>query len=585
MGGNEKTTFSGYGIEELSSGISHRQSFCEQNDAMLKDPSIHVEHALNGAHLNVLLYYEAESGHFNYDEETGIDPINPGILADILDYVAERTNITWRNSFGITAEDRGNVTFNELLQWGTETYDIYVGDWARSSERRNLGIDFCDPFYDGDIILVRKVNPEQWNHGIVWLNWIIPFEKEVWWVIIATLFLSGFTYQIIEYITNERGDRTLRRWTMDHLYLSFINFTQNYAHEPTTLGGRIFAFFFAFWAMLIGAAYTANLASLLVDRSTNPLVINNIRDVINNGLILCTHSSSVSESIIKAKYPNIIPLLVPRATELEMYNALNLGECDVLLGAKQSFEVFEHKEEFNKDCDLVWEGRVVKHIGKSFATMIDPGTLCSSLVNEVFNFYLSEMSDSGLLAELWDKHNQQQATLEKSCDASSSSGNGGRRLLAAAIEENNSFLGGEDVTTTTNHRYLKSGGRNAASSSSSLTGNDDKESERLSLTQMAGTFMLLAVGSLVAICVTFASSFEKKKNIKRQVKKKSRRQLSSIAAATGDGSLGMTVGGSSSFHNRLDALDREVNGLDLKIDAVLSLLQSMKDSNHNDSRS
>ena len=73
-----------------------------------------------------------------------------------------------------------------------------------------------------------------------------------------------------------------------------------------------------------------------------------------------------------------------------MYNALNLGECDVLLGAKQSFEVFEHKEEFNKDCDLVWEGRVVKHIGFSFATMIDPGTLCSSLVNEVFNFYLSE---------------------------------------------------------------------------------------------------------------------------------------------------------------------------------------------------
>ena len=180
------------------------------------------------------------------------------------------------------------------------------------------------------------------------------------------------------------------------------------------------------------------------------------------------------------------------------------------------------------------------------------------------------MEDSGLLAELWDKHNQQQATLEKSCDASSSSGNGGRRL--AAIEENNSFLGGEDVTTT--NRYLKT----------SPTGNDDEESERLSLTQMAGTFLLLAVGSLIAICVTFASSFEKKKNIKRQVKKKSRRQLSSIAAATGDGSLGMTVGGSSSFHNRLDALDREVNGLDLKIDAVLLLLQSMKDSKHHDSR-
>ena len=102
------------------------------------------------------------------------------------------------------------------------------------------------------MILVRKVNPEEMKNGIIWLNWLTPFEKEVWCLIIATLFLSGFTYQIIEYIANKRNDRTLRRWTMDHLYMSFLNFTQNLEHKPTTLGGRVFAFFFSFWAMLIG---------------------------------------------------------------------------------------------------------------------------------------------------------------------------------------------------------------------------------------------------------------------------------------------------------------------------------------------
>ena len=100
--------------------------------------------------------------------------------------------------------------------------------------------------------MVRKVNPEEMKNEIIWLNWVAPFEKEVWWLIIATLFISGFTYQIIEYIANKRNDRTLRRWTMDHLYLSFLNCTQNFAHEPTSLGGRVFAVSFAFWAMLIG---------------------------------------------------------------------------------------------------------------------------------------------------------------------------------------------------------------------------------------------------------------------------------------------------------------------------------------------
>jgi len=121
------------------------------------------------------------------------------------------------------------------------------------------------------------------------------------------------------------------------------------------------------------------------------LEINTIDDVIHNGLTVCTHSSSVAENMITAEYgKSIIPLMVPRVSEFEMYKALNLGECDILLGDKEVFKVFELKEEFNKDCDLVWEGRVVMQIGYSFATMTDPGTLCSSLVNEVFNFFLNE---------------------------------------------------------------------------------------------------------------------------------------------------------------------------------------------------
>ena len=44
--------------------------------------------------LNVMIKGTKESGYFNYDENTGIDP-EPGFYATILDTIAERGNFTW----------------------------------------------------------------------------------------------------------------------------------------------------------------------------------------------------------------------------------------------------------------------------------------------------------------------------------------------------------------------------------------------------------------------------------------------------------------------------------------------------------
>jgi hypothetical protein len=120
--GNEKAT--------LSYDVDHSQSFCNHFEAMAKltaenkTVGVNIGQALNGAHLNVIIYVEAELGNFNYDNNDGIDKLNPGIFANILDYIAERGNITWRNSFGAVNVKNSNLTFIELLQWGTDNYDI-----------------------------------------------------------------------------------------------------------------------------------------------------------------------------------------------------------------------------------------------------------------------------------------------------------------------------------------------------------------------------------------------------------------------------------------------------------------------------
>jgi hypothetical protein len=121
--GNEKAT--------LSNDVDHSQSFCNHFEAMAKvtgdenkTVGVEIGQALNGAHLNVIIYVEEELGYFNYNKIEGIDRLNPGIFANILDYIAEKGNITWRNSFGTVNVKDNNSTFIDLLQWGTDNYDI-----------------------------------------------------------------------------------------------------------------------------------------------------------------------------------------------------------------------------------------------------------------------------------------------------------------------------------------------------------------------------------------------------------------------------------------------------------------------------
>ena len=251
--GNDLATLSDGGAFS-DSDRSFRQSFCDRyTDMESSRGEITVGNALNGVRLNVALKPDK---YFRYNDTDGINPDYPGIHARILDRIAEQGNFTWRDSFGIfTYEQKGpNRSITELLNWGVNKYDLMLGTFTPSVERINKGVSFVNGHFDGSLVLVRDAAPAV--SKISWFNFFTPFTPAVWGFLVGVVIFSAFAYQLIESIGG-KGRRyrdepkTARVWLMDNLYLSFINITGNYSYEPTTLGGRIFGFFFAFWAMLI----------------------------------------------------------------------------------------------------------------------------------------------------------------------------------------------------------------------------------------------------------------------------------------------------------------------------------------------
>jgi len=505
----------------------YRKNYCDSHNSNNTSSTPAVGDLLNGKKLNVLIASTLTTSSFNYDEETGIG--DPGFYANVLDMMAEQGNFTWRNSFGYVdwSSIGSNKSFTEFIKWGIQHYDIVVGTWYITANRINEGISFTSPVFSSPLIMIRNVEPSV--NRIAYFNWLIPFENEVWLVVLAVIIISSFIFQFLEYIGNGREDRSFRKWTKDNIYLGFLNFTQNFSHEPKTLGGCIFAISFSFWAMLVGAAYTANLTSYLVEGSRSGFVLVNIEDAIARDMSICVVGESAQYSYMIEKYPESKSLLIPLNLEVDEYTALNKKECELLVTTKRRFDQLKLQAEYNPYCYLKWEGREITTFNEAFATTIDPDK-CTSIVNEVFNYYITSMRANITLD--WDEQVLREATREpcdnKNPSATTTEDNNRRRMMTRRnlIKSDDYGSGDESSTGSTisghhDHRYLENGSGSGSDSGNSSGGRKlvTESEDSLSLKQMTGTFLVHVLGSFIAIVVSLLSLYERKKNVKRHSKK------------------------------------------------------------------
>lgn len=432
---------------------------------------------------------------------------------------------------------------------------------AKTTGRLEEGIAFCEPWFDGSFIMIDNTQPPIKKSAPRLDNWLRPFSLEVWLMVAATLVLSSLVYQFLESVHGEQEERSKRRWFMDNLYLSSINFTQNYVYEPRTLAGRLFGVSFAFWAMLIGATYTANLASLLVDRPNVITPVADINDAIKRQMTFCTHETSASEVYVEETFGTFLTNF-PRKEVAYMYDSLNNGECDLIVGTLQEFEEFKTLKRYNPTCDLEFVGRKIKDVDASFVTKVDPGVKCSGLVNEVFNYYLSAMKDGPFFADQWDAYNQLRAQKENveqpdfSCSVGDVGSSEGRRRLSSASDAyhwTRRRLQGDTLPRIL--RGAKSGG---AVGGAVAAGEDGGSEDSLTANEMAGTFVLHLAGCLVAVAVALASRVEKRVNVRRHSSKN------------------LTLSEEDSLRLQIDSMSSQMGLMSNQIEMILTKLDKLQ---------
>lgn len=504
---------------------SHRQNVCDRQ-ALLHNGTVLLRDALTGFALRPALYI---GDFFSLNNETGaIDEERPGLIVELLDELAKRGGFTWRDSFGVFnyKDMEKNRTFDELLKWTVDTYDLSCNSWSSSIGRINQGVTFLQGWYDGSIILVGK--QETTDKVNVW-SFLMPFAWGVWLMMFVTIVFSGFVYYWMEWYNEDSDRQDLGKMPTENIYFAALSFIGQIQFMPATDYARIFTLSCAFWGLLMASAYTANLASFLVANNTPSLAIASVGDAVSARLPICVKDSSVSDTLVTDAHPGAI--LVPKRIEDDIFFGVNRGECTLALTNVGTWDNYKERSVVNGNCQLDWIGRVFKFIEAGFASLSDSGTLCSSLIKDVLNVHLAEMKEDGFIEEAWQRH------LERT----------------------------SDIKCTT------------------ATQDTDSDSSQLSLQDMGGLFIIHYMVTALAICMAVFTKWNKKRKLKEIAKRSGDIAIANVAPGgpktVEDGTVGAGKGIPVDMYQKQS---EQLTQLSSQMRDILALMNDLK--NESDER-
>jgi hypothetical protein len=391
--------------------LNYMGNWCS-NQAKVSSGEVGIKLALEGETITVALPNTTQDhGYVNMRNDGLIDANNPGLYVELMNEVARRGKFNWR--FGIhqnirdqTGEDFIVYNMSDLLVWLTENFDVVANWWLELPSRVNRGVTFPKGWYDASIIIIAREKPTKSQFNT--FSWSRPFTTNVWILLGITLFLTAIVSLLLEETVTLPNfelaeiEKLSSKITL-YIYKCFITFTGHMDLDTRTKPGHLVGFSLSFFAMLMLSAYTANLASFLVNKNSPQSEVYTVGDIVNQRKSMCILDAAKKEAIM-AQYPQA--LFVKKDSEVDAIKGLINFECDYAISGISGWEELKNNQVINEGCALKRVGQIFKHYEAGFAMRSDSGVHCTSLLREVFHIHFLEMHDNGFIRERWGNHIQ-----------------------------------------------------------------------------------------------------------------------------------------------------------------------------------
>lgn len=365
-----------------------------------------------------------------YDADEGV--VKGGFLAEVLDVATKIVGVHWRDSFAVVGapDPAKNETFDGWLQWAASNYDVVIGDFSGTENRKASGFKFGFPILDESPVLVTVMTQEKLPWYDAAFSFHRPLTRGLWGAIILAFFFTAFAYYFLEGdhddFANQKSEHSTavaswRDWC-DHvghsLWLTISAFTGGGGLCPKTGPGKAVTLTWTSTILLLISAYTANLATLLVVQGTETAPITNVKDAIVRHVPVCVYKGGAFDGMIQERYP-ALEVVYP---DVWGYDNVRKGVCGAIVKDKFDYEIDVGRKETNPDCALGTVGEEILSVTGSLISRADDSVKCSSLVVDIVSVGLHSMYNDGhleaakarLMAKKHDIHCGAAATAENS---------------------------------------------------------------------------------------------------------------------------------------------------------------------------
>jgi hypothetical protein len=240
-------------------------------------------------------------------------------------------------------------------------YDVMVGkvdlclsDFWVTAERMGLAA-FVSPF-EQDLFYVLVPDdtlPETFTDMLA--KPFLPFAWNLWGLVVGFLLFSGFVNMLADNKNQDDFENPSKfARVFKSIFLSFGGyFAGGSVNNPSSAPARVAQLGYGFFILIILASYTANLATILVAKSSKR-GINSIQDAIDQGVTICVLKALEQQAT--SLFPQAKWHLVSGSDG--QVRDLNLGKCGATLIHEQRITKAQSGMDVIADCASVESGKL-----------------------------------------------------------------------------------------------------------------------------------------------------------------------------------------------------------------------------------
>eukprot|EP00957_Ditylum_brightwellii_P140980 10740572-Ditylum_brightwellii.AAC.1 len=184
---------------------------------------------------------------------------------------------------------------------------------------------------------------------------------------------TGMLYWFLTRVDTISDSRNLDDKSLSAIFLASLAFTSNFEFRPNTALAQLMVLSWSLGALIVGAAYTANLANFLINLKQTVSGVRNLNQAVLYQMHICVKKSTAHEEYMKNFYPdaNFIPL------------------------------------ESHEDTFLIIQaGEMEQNQNGGFAVSGDSGDFCTSIESQVLDYHLLQMKADGFIEDVLNSYRQ-----------------------------------------------------------------------------------------------------------------------------------------------------------------------------------